>query len=777
MLSLLLRRPVFILWLLYMGMAAAYLLMNARLVTDMSQFLPQGKSALHEVFLEQIRQGVASRLLLAGIEGADSVELARASAFLQSALEDSGEFVSVRNGNQGLSQADRDLLFRYRYLLLDESVEEYFSVQNIRSALQRQLRLLTSSFLVPSQLAPGQDPTMAALQVMQSLEPAQKPRQSHGVWFSADGRQALLVLQTRVSAFDLDPQQRIMDLVNQSFAGEPEFAGLQIRLSGPAVFALQAREIISSEAVRISVLTTVLVFAFLTLLFRNLSLVLFAAVPLVTGIVTAVLVLQLLFGSVHGITLAFGITLIGVAIDYPIHLFVHKQQSEPSMQALLRIWPTLRLGLITTVMGYVAMLFSGFTGLVQLGLFAVCGLAAAVAVTRWLLPRVIPDQWHLSSALVTPGLTLSGHKAVRWLFIMLAAASVVFVLSRGQVWEEDIAALNPVQQEQRQLDAYLRQQLGAPDTRHFLLVQADQLEQLLKKNESLKPFLDQQVAGKMISGYSIASQTLPSAATQRARQQALPDSNLLRERFRQAMQGLPFSLQAFEGFFKDVEASRTLPVLQLSMYGQSDLRSRVESLLFKSQDRWFSLVPLTGIQDYRQLQRNLTESGHDDAVQLLDLKGESSALMADYRDRALALFALGSLGILLVLCAGLRSIAEGIRVFVPVVGALAVTCMLLLLVGEKFTLFHLASMLLVIGIGLDFSLFFQRYGGVPEQREKTYRSLLVCSVTTIMVFGMLALATTPVLHAIGLTVATGTIFSLLYAVFTSGNSNLSKNVV
>ena len=85
--------------------------------------------------------------------------------------------------------------------------------------------------------------------------------------------------------------------------------------------------------------------------------------------------------------------------------------------------------------------------------------------------------------------------------------------------------------------------------------------------------------------------------------------------------------------------------------------------------------------------------------------------------------------------------------------------------GERFSLFHIASFLLVIGLGLDYALFFNRRDGTQAERGRTVYGLVVCSTTTILVFGVLALSQIPVLRAIGLTTALGSLACLVFAAF------------
>ena len=153
----------------------------------------------------------------------------------------------------------------------------------------------------------------------------------------------------------------------------------------------------------------------------------------------------------------------------------------------------------------------------------------------------------------------------------------------------------------------------------------------------------------------------------------------------------------------------------------------------------------------------------DDAVRYVDLKEESNRLMTAYRDRTVELLGWGMAAIAIVLAFGLRSISLVGRVIAPILCSLIVVAAVLLGSGEPLSLFHVATFLLVIGLGLDYALFLNRPEGTEAERARTYYGLLVCSTTTILVFGVLAFSKTPVLHAIGVTAACGSVCCLLFA--------------
>ena len=138
-------------------------------------------------------------------------------------------------------------------------------------------------------------------------------------------------------------------------------------------------------------------------------------------------------------------------------------------------------------------------------------------------------------------------------------------------------------------------------------------------------------------------------------------------------------------------------------------------------------------------------------------------MVGTYRDETLRLLGWGALSIGLVLLVGLRAPITVLRVTLPIGSAIVVVAAVLHILGERFSLFHIASFLLVIGLGLDYALFFNRRHGTPAERGRTLYSLVVCSTTTILVFGVLAFSKIPVLRVIGMTAALGSLATLFFA--------------
>ena len=151
------------------------------------------------------------------------------------------------------------------------------------------------------------------------------------------------------------------------------------------MFAVAARVLIKHEVMRLSTLSATLITVLLLFVYRSLPALLLGLVPVASGALAGIAAVALGFGAVHGITLGFGVTLIGEAVDYSIYLFV---QRGPDWRRT--VWPTIRLGVLTSIVGFAALLPSDFQGLAQLGLYSIAGLTAAALVTRFVLPHWLP---------------------------------------------------------------------------------------------------------------------------------------------------------------------------------------------------------------------------------------------------------------------------------------------------------------------------------------------------------------------------------------------------
>ena len=762
------------LWLATVVFCAA-VVARTQFTTDLSAFLPRSPTATQQVLVDQLRDGVVSRLILIAIEAPAETALPDMSRQLAAALRGDGRFASVDNGETTALDKDRDFLWRHRYLLSPAVTPDHFAAAELRVALEEDLRLLGSpAGMFLRRILPN-DPTGELLRLVEDLAGQSRPETREGVWFSRDGTRALLLAQTRSAGYDIDAQEQALRTIRGAFEktldAQPAARGAKLLMTGPGVFSVSSRERIKGDATRISLVATLLIATLLLALYRSLRVLILGLLPVATGALAGIAAVSLAFGSVHGITLGFGATLIGEGVDYAIYLFTQIAPGVPAHNTLSRLWPTLRLGVLTSICGFGAMLFSGFTGLAQLGLFSITGLIVAVAVTRFVLPGLLPASFRVRAVgALAPKVLALVQRAPALRYPALVALVLIgggAALRDGPLWSDGLASLSPVSTSEQKLDEQLRRDIGAPDVRHMIVLTADTEQAALDASDVLAARLTQLVREAALEGFDSPSRYLPALATQKARQAAIPDEATLRHNLRVAMQGLPFKPDLFEPFVADAERSRQQPPI-----GRDDLRGtrlalKVESLLVRRGEHWAAMLPLRGVHDVRAIERAVSGLPQASAV-VLDVKSASDELYRNYRGEIVRNAALGAAAIVLLLLGALRAMRRVIDVVVPLAAAVLMTASAILLSGTPLTIFHLVGLLLVVAVGSNYSLFFERRTATLQDRERTMVSLLFANVSTVIGFGLLSVSTVPILHAIGVTVGLGAVLSLVFAaIFTS----------
>ena len=761
-------RAAIVVWLAFI-VASIVIIGRSHFTADLSAFLPRTPTAQQQLLMDQLRDGLASKLILVGIEGADEASRARLSKNIAQRLRSDPAFVAVNNGEPMTTERDRATLFKYRYLLSPAVTPERFSTDGLHEALSESIdRLASPAGLLIKQLLP-RDPTGEMLQLIEGMESSRQPRMIEGAWASQDGKTALLLLQAHAAGSDTDAQQHAMIAVRAAFEQAAEgVKGVELRMTGPGVFSVLSRDTIKHQVRVIFIVSSLLIAALLLAVYRSPRALLLGFLPVATGILAGVAAVSLGFGVVHGITLGFGTALIGEAVDYSIYLFLQSEQGEADRSGWVnRVWPTVRLGVLTSVFGFAALLFSGFPGLAQLGLYSIAGLLAAAAMTRFVLPHLLPPDFRIRDVSTAGNaLAILSQQAgrLRWIaLLLLAIFCIVLYQHRHDLWNRELMALSPVSVTDQALDTRLRAAMGAPDARYLVVVNGQSEEAALQSAEQVSQALQPLVAQGALAGFESPSRYLPSEATQRARQASLPPSDALEARLNEAMEDLPVRPALFKPFLADVEAARQMPMLQRIDLEGTSLAMAVEALLIRQRDRWNALLPLTapenGAIDTASVQAALDQVP---GAVFVDLKAESDHLYFGYLQEAILLSLAGVAAIIVLLLVTLRSPTRVARVVLPLAAAVLTVTAGLALFGQPLMILHLIGLLLIVAIGSNYALFFD-HSDAASLQPRTMASLLLANVATVLGFGLLAFSSVPVLQAMGVTVAPGVILALLFS--------------
>ena len=466
-----------------LAVAGVILTTSLKIDDDLTVFLPSEGAPVETLLFTRLREGPAARLILVAFAGGTAEGRVQASKAAVADLDDWEDLADVSNGERPISPTSFRRLFDYRFLTADAGP---LDAGTLEQALAVRAEQLKSPFAKIYEQEASLDPTGVFQELLLSWQDGAKPPpRDQGVWVSPDGERSLVMIETDTPGYTLDRQ---VDTVLALEARLSEIAaehGVQLQMAGTPVNTVMARNAVGHEMVVGGLVALLLIGGFLLAVYRSLRMLALGALPILTGMVIGLAATLLVFGSVHRITLAFGITLLGVAIDYPLHLFSHTHRDERLRHTAKRILPPMLLGAVTTIAAFLVLGTGGFTGLAQLAIFIGAGLAAAVVTALFVLPSVAGDRRLFVGAGTSSGRSWTPPSWFASGFVVLTAIAILFLGMRADtIWERDLSALSPVPAETKRLDGALRADLGAPDLRFLFLTSGDAAEAMLRTSEA-----------------------------------------------------------------------------------------------------------------------------------------------------------------------------------------------------------------------------------------------------------------------------------------------------
>jgi predicted exporter len=594
------------------------------------------------------------------------------------------------------------------------------------------------------------DPFFLFADTLQAMLPAERALSLDDgyLWAEKDGQSYIFVMANLVS-----PSLSIAE--QETLASHINFAIDELRSAQPALdvlktgFSFYAHEATQSAKGEISTIGVGSLIGLLLLVistFRSLRPLSLIVVSIVAGCVIALGVTLSVFGFVHLFTLVFGASLIGVSVDYSFHYIADDAFGDEAWtpeKGLNNIFPGITLGLATSVMAYLALTVAPFPGLQQLAVFSSAGLIGAyltlIAMTRLMRRRF--KQHGRSAVLVFAERYTSAWRGHSMRSQVIAAVALLALVAAGALRlnvNDDVRMLQSQPAELVEQESAIQELLGVAQAGTFLLVVADDDETLLQEEERIRTYLDELVANGSLDSYQATSRWVPSL--QRQEQSVAAWDELMTSR----LLSLYDTLEVHEEDAAEAlhALTRDAPVLGLQTWLRHPVSEQFRSLLLDTGGQGSaSIILLFGIDDVGLLSD----------YTMINKGRELSSLFGKYRTRVVELLVAAYVLILLGL-AWRYGFARAARVLAPPVLAGLLALATISVAGSALNLFNFLALILVLGIGIDFTIFIAEAKHDPES---TMFAITLSAITTILSFGLLSLSSTFAVHSFGITVLIG----------------------
>ncbi|HXV84610.1 MAG TPA: MMPL family transporter [Candidatus Binatia bacterium] len=577
-----------------------------------------------------------------------------------------------------------------------------------------------------------------------------------------EGRQyVVLPFTLRRPAFSMETQQRVMPALAQARqVAQSSGPQVEVVVTGVILHAAAASEQARKEISLIGVGSVIGVVALTWITFHQFYPVALILLSIGIGCLGALSVCWWIFDRLHILTLVFGASLVGVAQDYGIYFLCNRFNADKkigSMRLLRRLLPGLALTLTTTVIGYFGLIFAPFPGLRQMGIFSALGLLFAwLTVVLW-----FPILVHSSSAQATSPARRYGASVARWPVWsakpsmvwagVLFGAVAAFGFSRLGV-DDDIRLLQNPPKNLIDDQLKLSQLLDTPSLAQFYLARGATPDAVLQREEMLKERLDTLIEEGAISGYQATSNWVPSRGVQTMHRR-LVEQTLLNENG-------PLSAVAL----KIGENGGWVAAMRQHLLNSSSTLTPDELLNTPASEPWrhlwlgqvsggyASMITVRGVTQTGLVPLQQAGAGLE-GVRWVDQIDEISSVLGRYRRYMGWVMLVSFFTVYCLLFPRYRGATW--RVLAPTVLASVTTIALLGMTGESLQLFHVLALMLILGIGVDYGIFFQEN---PIQRPDTeWLAAGLSALSTLLSFGLLGLSKTPALQAFGVTLSIGII--------------------
>ncbi|MCT8868417.1 MMPL family transporter [Shewanella xiamenensis] len=772
---------------------------GAKVQSDILAMLPHlQQDALTARALEQVESTLADQVYLALIAKDETQAIAAATLLMEQLKTQNTAFTDIRSADIQMGEALGQYYFPHRFKLLTPEQADALTHNGLDSLVASATQQLYNAFSYANSQLLTQDPLLLFPANLLALAPSSKLSAKQGILLAhpqsvdtkqgvdnSEGVAAIVMAKGKDSAFNPNAQLIQQAALTQALTTVTEqYAGIQVLQAGALFHAIEATNAAKSEISILGLASLLGVVLLVWLAFRSVMPLLLAIVTISSGLLLAVTFTLSVFGELHLLTLVFGTSLIGIAIDYSFHFYCERlSDHQRSAQATVAyIFPTVSLAFITSALAYVGIGLAPFPGMQQVAIFCASGLLGAYLTLVLAYPLLAGSKLpsgerplNLAQAYLTKLSGFSNKLVSPWglsLFTLLLVGVCLLGISQLKV-DDDIRHLQQSPASVTEPEDKLRKLLSGGTDNQFLLVRAPNEEALLQRLETLSPQLDAAIKQQELGNYVSLSRYLPSKQKQDAAYQL--QGEIYQSQLTTVLShiGLDDSLApSLSAVYLDAKDSYITPAdffelgfgkqlapLWLAPLGLAPLEHSTEPRASadntqRGSDSHGAIVLLGGIEDIAALKARFAK---DPQVQLIDKVADISTVMGHYR-----LLTLKLLGLALVIALLLFSLSFGLKkatvvVAVPALAAVH-TLAILGLVGSPLSLFHALALILVFGIGIDYSLFF---AAAAQHGRAVMMAVFMSACSTLLAFGLLAFSQTQAIHYFGLTLSLGIGFTFV----------------
>ncbi|WP_278379204.1 MMPL family transporter [Chryseobacterium arthrosphaerae] len=748
---------------------------------DINQIIPKNeKSDLTAKVLKQLNFSDKIIVIIENKSNEDSFQLSEtADTFLQK-TEPLQKYISSVQGKVNDDEISETFDFVSQNLPLFLNTEDYREIdRKIRKdSIARQVENNYISLASPTSLVTKEfikkDPlglTFLGIRKLNALNISKDFKLEDSYIVTKDGKNLLLFIDpknksndTKANEFFVDQLNIIKDSLNKQFKGKTE-----ISYFGSPVIAVANAQQIKKDIQNTVVISMTVLLVLLIYYFRNFFTPIIVFLPTVFSVLLALLVLYFIKDKISAISLSVGAILIGITIDYALHILTHYKHNNNIEELYKEITQPIILSSATTAVSFLCLVFVRSEALKDLGLFAAITVILSSFTALIIVPQLYKPK-EKGENLNTNFIDKIGSYPYEKNKPLIIGCSVIILAClfgfRHVGFNEDIGDLNYIPKELKISEAKLQKLSDITSKSIYTISYGNSEEEALARNSELSSFLEKEKKqGKILSYNSIGSVVLSEKDQQKKIEEwnNFWNGNKKNETISELIGNgnkLGFNSSAFDNFNQVLNKNYTT----LSLKDYEKVKALQISEFMSNENGFYTVSNVVKVDETkRDAFIKDIEKKHDALA--IDRQQMNENFLGLLKRDFNTLINYSLLAIILTIIVFFRNFELTILTMFPIVLTGVVTAGILYFLGLELNIFSTVVCTLVFGVGDDFSIFLtqamQKEHTTGKNELPTYRiSIILAVFTTILSIGSLIFAKHPALHSLALVALIG-MFSVI----------------
>jgi predicted exporter len=573
-----------------------------------------------------------------------------------------------------------------------------------------------------------------------------------GRFYDDGGKRAFITVRASESYRGIEKLEDIIANIERLF--EEDFskrfpAGTTMAVTGGAALACDSAGIMKGDLSRAAVLSVAGLILFFIFILRSFRLPLLFIPPVAVGAVAGMAGVSLIQGEIHGLTLGFGIALIGLCDDYLMHILVAYSMRGNMKEAVSEVFPSITVAFVLTLCSLLALSFSGLPVIKEIAILGIIGLSAAFFVSMT-LSVALSEHFRLAPNL-TQAVTVEERPGVIFTVGVILATVVLGFFAMQVKYDGNLKRLNANHPEVEAAFKRMRQSLDGGGTRWIAISPGKDEAEAYEACGRLAEALD----AKKLSHTAPCSVTPPLL---RQLKNLESYRALDRKKFYATAEASGMRPDAFAPFFRALDsalAGQAAPLTAASL-PPSFLKEAIEDATFRS-DKGVSLMTVIQSNEAAPIKEAANTAG---GSFLFDFAQVENGLVALLKKELPLLLATCVSLIWICLAFYYRNIWRASLALLP--PALSIIWLLgaVKIAGYDVNAVVVCCIIFQFGIGLDYAAYTLGHSGASADHSLSQTAIRFSAASTIISFATLLTAANPALFVIGLAVCAGILGSM-----------------